>query len=689
MGSRVGEYMRRSLLSATFVVALLGGLLGPDTPPASAQPAPPAPACLPGDVLQSPELPPVGTSRQLVLYVDFPDAPAERPVGDETALFDPVDDFYAAVSHGRLDVRVDHEERWLRMSRPSGEYGIERGLGFDVHYRYVKEAVDLADPLVDFGPYESVHVVPSPGSDGITVSAALAGPVSADEGVMRVSATYDRSSIARDGSRIAIHETGHLFGLKDLYPYGSDVASDRFVGSFDVMGISGGQAPGTFGFHRRGLGWTDPGDVACVTDAGTTAVELRPLSSDSGPRLAVVPTGPFEVVAVEYRTAEGVDEGLCRAGVLVYEVDERLPNGAGSVSVVDPTPGDTRGVCVFPKDDAALQPGDALAVPGTGVTVRVAAADAGSARIEIARDAAAPVRLPRLAGFGRVETATTASRAAFGADEAGAVVLARLDGFADALAGTPLAVRSGGPVLLTLRDRLLRGVRAELDRVLPDGGRVYVLGSEAAVGPAVEAELAEAGYDVRRVGGPDRYATAVRIAEELGSPADVLLANGLDFPGALSAGTAAADVGAAVLLTAGGRPVRATDTYLAAHPGGTRRAIGGPAARAHPAAEPVVGVDRYDTAVRVARTLLPDSDVLAVARADAFPDALSAGGVVGPRGGPVLLAPREGAVPTVVRDLLCERQGRTRAAPLLGSEAALSREVADQLAGALSGASCG
>ena len=55
----------------------------------------------------------------------------------------------------------------------------------------------------------------------------------------------------------------------------------------------------------------------------------------------------------------------------------------------------------------------------------------------------------RLAGSERIATAVAISRAGFADGSAGAAVLARADLFADALAGAPLAVAVGGPLMLT------------------------------------------------------------------------------------------------------------------------------------------------------------------------------------------------------------------------------------------------
>lgn len=112
-----------------------------------------------------------------------------------------------------------------------------------------------------------------------------------------------------------------------------------------------------------------------------------------------------------------------------------------------------------------------------------------------------------------IANAVAISRARFSADTAAHVVLSRDDKFPDALAGTPLL--GDGPLLLTPTSALDAAVRGELDRVLPTGGRVYLLGGPGALATGIEDELLEAGYDVRRLHGSDRFQTARQIALEV------------------------------------------------------------------------------------------------------------------------------------------------------------------------------
>jgi hypothetical protein len=296
-----------------------------------------------------------------------------------------------------------------------------------------------------------------------------------------------------------------------------------------------------------------------------------------------------------------------------------------------------------------------------------------------------PAGATRLAGPDRIATAVAISRDRWADGAARVVVLARADTFADALAGTPLAIDRGGPLLLTDASRLAAATEDEIARVLPDGGDVLVLGGAAAVGEPVLERLRERGHRVDRIAGRDRYATAAAIALRIPEPTAALLASGTDFPDALAAGAAAGAVGGVVLLTAGDERTAATDGYLAgaAIP---RIAIGGPAARAHPEAEAISGPEREATAVAVARRFHPDAPAaVGLSRSDGFADALTGGAHVGAVGGPVLLTSTTRLGPAVAAYLCTIRPER---AYLYGGTAAIDDTTAASVGARSAGEGC-
>jgi putative cell wall-binding protein len=289
----------------------------------------------------------------------------------------------------------------------------------------------------------------------------------------------------------------------------------------------------------------------------------------------------------------------------------------------------------------------------------------------------------RLAGADRQSTAAAVSTSAFAASgSASSVVLARADQFADALAGGPLAAAKHAPLLLTSSGSLDAVTKAEIGRVLPAGGTVYLLGGTSALSAAVANAVVALGDLPVRISGADRYDTAVAIAGVLGNPTTVFEASGVNFPDALSAVPAAVSTHGAILLTNSAATVAVTKTYLAAH-ATTRYAIGGPAAYADPTAIGIAGADRYATSEAVALAFFPATTGASLASAANYPDALAGGPVAGIANHPVLLVPPTGALPEPIAAYLKTHAGDITTIQAFGGTNALDATVVMAVADSL------
>jgi hypothetical protein len=293
---------------------------------------------------------------------------------------------------------------------------------------------------------------------------------------------------------------------------------------------------------------------------------------------------------------------------------------------------------------------------------------------------AALTNVARVAGASRDATAVAASQDQFtAAGSAKAVVLTRNDTYPDALAGGPFAAAKGGPLLLTGSTSLDTAVQAEIIRVLPKGGTVYILGGTSAISSSVEDAITELGFTVSRISGADRFATAVAIADAMGDPTTVFEATGLNYPDALAGGPAAIQAKGAILLTNGSTQSTATAQYLAAHTGGTHYALGGPAASADGSATALVGSDRFATAAKVADKFFPNATTVGVATGTNFPDALASGPDLAAKGAPLLLVAPTGAVPAAATAELLTLSGTVTNAVVFGGTASVSDAVASQV----------
>lgn len=268
-------------------------------------------------------------------------------------------------------------------------------------------------------------------------------------------------------------------------------------------------------------------------------------------------------------------------------------------------------------------------------------------------------RLVRLAGADRYATAIAISRSHWAGlntypsdtrPHASAVVLTRSDTFADALAGSALAVAKQGPLLMTPPDRMYGETLGEIGRVLPPGGTVYLLGSEAALGPDIEQNVLAWGFKPVRLAGPDRFATAIEVAKAIDPTPDlVLAATGMDFPDALAAGAVAGSrnlpgkaSSAVVVLTNDNTLPPATKGFLDGLPG-TSEIVGvgrqGATATSGYGSTPVYGADRYTTAQQLAGRYFGGENLMGVATGTNWPDALAGGALMGTVDGPLLLTP--------------------------------------------------
>ncbi len=255
--------------------------------------------------------------------------------------------------------------------------------------------------------------------------------------------------------------------------------------------------------------------------------------------------------------------------------------------------------------------------------------------------------ITRIAGADRFGTAAAVS-ATF---EPGVKVAYVATGaaFPDALAAGPAAAVAGGPVLLVdgRGASLPQAVSGELARLKP--ASIVVVGGPAAVSDGIAAQLA-AYAPVRRIAGPDRYATAAAVSASTFAPgvAVAYVATGRNFPDALSGGALAGATGVPLLLVDGLGPTLppATATELARLHPARIVVLGGPAAvsdsiaaalGAYGSVTRLWGADRFATSAAISAAFPPGAPAAYVATGADFPDALAGTAAAARDHGPLLL----------------------------------------------------
>lgn len=415
-------------------------------------------------------------------------------------------------------------------------------------------------------------------------------------------------------------------------------------------------------------------------------IEIDRVVTDASGALEVSVTLPDAGPGVHRLQFQGV---AANGAEVVKEVRFQIPG--------DPIPGKDFGVyvCCFETEDGSrdvvdvsvfglsttmitdAQGGMLVEIPvpagysGGSLDVTATSTTTGTTIVQDVTEPFVAVDALRLAGEDRFATAVAISQSSFSDDaSADAVVLARGDEFADALAGLPFAASVGAPLLLTRSDELLPVVAAEIQRVLADGGKVYLLGGKIALQSQVALAVEDLGFEALRIAGETRYDTAVAVAEQAAAPEVVFVARALAFPDALAAGAAAASVGGVVVLTPDDAPIEVTTDYLAANAGARQVAVGGPAARAYPDLESLAGEDRSATAVAVAEAFFDAPNEVGLARSDTFADALTGGLHIGRLDGPILLTPTT-ELAAATSAWLCAHGEVTRVLTIYGGKVAV------------------
>lgn len=361
------------------------------------------------------------------------------------------------------------------------------------------------------------------------------------------------------------------------------------------------------------------------------------------------------------------------------------------------------------KNGGTPVPNDVEAIPATGGTPAVVSQHPGVP----AYRPTAVTHVTRLAGADRIGTAIAVSKAAYpdatlSTARPTSLVLARSDQYADALAGSVLA--KNGPLLLTPSNALDPAVRDEIVRVLGPAHSgapvVTLLGGTQALSPTVQKAITDLGYGVRRLGGADRFATAVDIARTAvtNNPGTrtFVVATGENFADALSASA----TGDPIVLTDGKAMPPATAAFLksvaaptSAGPA-TFYAVGGQAKTATETSGatgkartvPLAGTDRFETSFMVAREFfgaapnaLPGRLYLGVATAYNWPDSLAGGAAMSNLSGPLLLVdPHKGLTPEE-QQWVSANSGSIDSALIFGGPAALPDSIGTELGATLSG----
>lgn len=316
-------------------------------------------------------LPVKGTINALIAPVDFEDVPGkDDPRKTFYEFTERVQAYFTSVSSGKVSFDFQALDKYVRMPFKSNTHGL-RSLRGDFG-GFWRDSLNALDDHVDFSKFDAVYVmVPRE----IPRRSILFGPaflidIHTDDGIVRngtFSSAVTYEEFPTVGWKWMAHETGHLFGLIDLYDLDGPV-----FGSWDLMEDAfSNRAIELSSWNRYLLDWLSEEQVSCITTIELDIkknhdVQLVPLVGNMpGKKAQFVRLSEEEVLVLELRVTGGLDLVPAeQSGVLAYVVNTRIGSTEGAWRLIRKPGSKERDLT-----DAALRTGDSVEVQGIKITV--------------------------------------------------------------------------------------------------------------------------------------------------------------------------------------------------------------------------------------------------------------------------------------------------------------------------------
>jgi M6 family metalloprotease-like protein len=288
-------------------------------------------------------IPSLGSVRGVTLFVEFPDLKDDgNPIRVwKTQQVPTAEKYYTVASYGKLDFKVDLIEKIYHINKSVLTYNL------DTHhdappkpnakpYELVLDAMNAADPDVDFSRYDFVNVV-TPATTTIGF-----------EGATGIQSTYDGKLIQRvtfgpireyvdspPKYNWLVHESGHLLGL--LHPYSYENSGFN-IPTWDLMGDAATPNAEFLAWNKFLLGWLDSAQIDCL-DSGSKSTSIHlitPLTENApGVKTTIVRISETQALVLENRRKSSLNLlEPNQAGVLVYLVDGTVNPGKGAVTIL-------------------------------------------------------------------------------------------------------------------------------------------------------------------------------------------------------------------------------------------------------------------------------------------------------------------------------------------------------------------
>ena len=309
---------------------------------------------------------------------------------------------------------------------------------------------------------------------------------------------------------------------------------------------------------------------------------------------------------------------------------------------------------------------------------------------------------PRLYGLDRYQTSTAIANQ-FSNQTVDNVVLASGNDFPDALSASVLAHKLNAPILLV--DSHTQTSSDALEYIgahLKANGTIYIIGGQVIIGPDFDGNLTQKGYNVKRLGGVDRYdtdrLTVAALNSEVGGT--VFIASGEDFPDALSISSFASNSNSPILLVKSNSISLESQDYLRSQQPTQIYISGGTAVVSGDVENKIkslvpnaqitrfAGQTRFDTASLAYNKFAMTPQKVYVASGLNYPDALAGTVLASLNGDPILLiAPSTPLLPNSIAAYLSQlyTNGVSPSVTALGGTSVVPDEVVDNVANLLNG----
>lgn len=311
-----------------------------------------------------------GVVRALIVPIDFATIPG---VGEPAEVFyqmaTQMDTYYKQMSSNRVSFDFKILKNWQRADFNPLDYKLGTWSGGDSS-GYYQAALAVADPVVDYSLFDVVYVFSPKSIPSSVIAYGPAFPTSfrTEDGSVR-NGTISGADAYRDGDRTGwrwmAHETGHLFGIHDLYT----VDTPSVYGDWDIMANNWGDTLELNAWNRYIQSWLDESQIRCLESSQlNTPVEvtINPLSGRTNDmKAAMIRLSDTEILVAEVRRNGGYDRiNANYEGVLVYKVDMTIESIKGGYQV------QRRTGSVQPNFlDALLKKGDRIRVGSIQIEV--------------------------------------------------------------------------------------------------------------------------------------------------------------------------------------------------------------------------------------------------------------------------------------------------------------------------------